>query len=60
MLKNLKSKMLTYLFQEWVNNETDVELLIETQQVINQRKEIITGPTQIIGFKTYTDVNKIK
>tara|TARA_R110002073_G_C9254686_1_gene562881 strand:+ start:612 stop:770 length:159 start_codon:yes stop_codon:yes gene_type:complete len=52
--------MLTYLFQEWVNNETDVELLIETQQVINQRKEIITGPTQVIGFKTYTDVNKIK
>ena len=56
MIKEIKSKILTYLFQEWVNNETNVELLIETQQVINQRKEIITGPTQVIGFKTYSNI----
>ncbi len=56
MIKAIKSKILTYLFQEWVNNETDVEILISTQQVINQKREEITGPTQVIGFKNYSNI----
>ena len=56
MIKAIKSKILTYLFQEWVNNETDVEVLISTQQVINQKREEITGPTPVMGFKTYSNI----
>ena len=56
MIKAIKSKILTYLFQEWVNNETDVEVLISTQQVINQKREEIAGPTPVMGFKTYSNI----
>ena len=56
MIKAIKSKILTYLFQEWVNNETDVEVLISTQQVINQKREEIAGPIPVMGFKTYSNI----
>lgn len=43
MIKKLKSNILTYLFKDWVSNETDVETLQITKVMINQREETLTG-----------------
>lgn len=51
MFKKVKSKLLTYLFKDWVNNEKDVETLMLTQEMINIQKNKITGHTPIIGFR---------
>ena len=32
MFKKVKSKMLTYLFKDWVKNETDVETLLQPKR----------------------------
>ena len=58
MFKKAKSKLLTYLFTDWVNNEKDVETLMLTKQLIDIRKNEITGHTPIIGFRTHSDVTK--
>lgn len=58
MFKKAKSKLLTYLFTDWVNNEEDVETLLLTKQMIDIRKNKITGHTPIIGFRTHSDVTK--
>lgn len=57
MFKKVKSKMLTYLFTDWVKNETDVETLLLTKQMIEDRKNNVTGYKPIIGFRTHTKVN---
>jgi hypothetical protein len=53
MFKKAKSKLLTYLFTDWVNTEKDVETLMLTKQLIDIRKNEITGHTPIIGFRTH-------
>lgn len=57
MFKKLKSKLLTYLFTDWVNNEKDVETLLLTKQMIENRKNVVTGYKPIIGFRTHTNVD---
>ena len=57
MFKKVKSKMLTYLFTDWVKNEEDVETLLLTKQLIENRKNTIVGHTPIIGFRTNHKVN---
>jgi hypothetical protein len=56
MFKKVKSKMLTYLFTDWVKNEEDVETLLLTKQMIENRKNTIVGHTPIIGFRTNSKV----
>ena len=56
MFKKAKSKLLTYLFTDWVNNEKDVETLMLTKQLIDIRKDKLTGHTPIIGFRTHSNV----
>ena len=37
MIKAIKSKMLTYLFKDWVMNETDLETLQVSKEFIKKR-----------------------
>jgi len=53
MFKKAKSKLLTYLFTDWVNTEKDVETLMLTKQLIDIRKNELVGHTPIIGFRTH-------
>ena len=55
MFKKVKSKMLTYLFTDWVKNEEDVETLLLTKQMIENRKNAIVGHTPVIGFITQSN-----
>jgi len=57
MFKKVKSKMLTYLFTDWVKNETDVETLLLTKQMIEDRKNNVTGYKPVIGFRTHTKMD---
>jgi hypothetical protein len=57
MFKKVKSKMLTYLFTDWVKNEKDVETLLLTKQMIENRKNVVTGYKPIIGFRTHSNVD---
>jgi len=47
--------MLTYLFTDWVKNEEDVETLLLTKQMIENRKNAIVGHTPVIGFRTQSN-----
>lgn len=56
MIKKLKSNLLTYLFKDWVSNETDEETLQITKQMIEQRQGKVvgignTGRTVVNGFR---------
>ena len=57
MIDKIKSKLLTKLFIEWVNDEFDVELLEESKVMIQNRQEHINflsakaNPPTTIGFK---------
>lgn len=51
MYGKIKSNLLTYLFKDWVKNEEDVETLLLTKQMIENRKNTLVGHTPIIGFK---------
>lgn len=59
MLGKLKSKLLTYLFNDWLNQEMDVETLHLTKRLITKRESEIegvhnpTGRTIVTGFKRY-------
>jgi hypothetical protein len=53
MIKAIKSKMLTYLFKDWVNNETDLETLKVSKQFIKKREIEITGHIPILGFRSH-------
>jgi len=53
MIKSIKSKLLTYLFKDWVNNETDLETLKVSKQFIKKREIEITGHIPILGFRSH-------
>jgi len=60
MLNIIKSKLLTYLFKDWVKNETDVELLSMTQKMLKDREIEVTGIKPIMGFRSHlADDNQI-
>jgi len=52
-MKAIKSKMLTYLFKDWVKNETDLETLKISKQFIKKREIEITGHVPILGFRSH-------
>jgi hypothetical protein len=56
-MKKIKAKLLTYLFTDWVKTETDVEALIMTRNMIEQRKNKITGHTPVLGFRMHGTTN---
>ena len=58
MIKKLKSKLLTYLFKDWVMNETDLETLQVSKQFIRKREIEITGHVPVIGFRSHVNNNK--
>ena len=51
-MKTIKSKKLTYLFKDWVKNETDLETLKISKQFIKKREIEITGHIPILGFRS--------
>lgn len=53
MIKSIKSKLLTYLFADWVKNETDLETLKVSKQFIKKREIEITGHIPIMGFRSH-------
>lgn len=54
--KKIKSKILTYLFTDWVKTETDVEILSITKEMIEDRKNQVTGHRPVIGFRTSNNI----
>ena len=58
-MKKLKAKLLTYLFTDWVKTEKDVETLILTRDMIENRKNELVGHTPILGFRMHQS-NEIK
>jgi len=57
MLKKIKSKLLTYLFTDWVKTEKDIDLLLMTKKMIDDRKNEVVGHTPIIGFRCHSSNN---
>jgi len=53
MIKAIKSKLLTYLFKDWVMNETDLETLKVSKNFIRKREIEITGHVPVIGFRSH-------
>jgi hypothetical protein len=53
MIKAIKSKLLTYLFTDWVKTETDLETLKLTQNFIRKREIEITGHVPVLGFRSH-------
>ena len=53
MIKSIKSKLLTYLFKDWVMNETDLETLQVSKQFITKREQAITGHKPVLGFRAH-------
>jgi hypothetical protein len=53
MIKAIKSKVLTYLFKDWVLNETDLETLKVSKQFIKKREIEIIGHVPIMGFRSH-------
>jgi hypothetical protein len=53
MIKKVKSKLLTYLFKDWVMNETDLETLKVSKNFIRKREIEITGHIPVIGFRSH-------
>ena len=57
MLDKLKSKLLTKLFVDWVNDEFDVELLEASKLMIQNRQDQVNflvakaNPPEKIGFR---------
>jgi len=45
--------MLTYLFKDWVMNETDLETLKVSKQFIKKREVEITGHVPVLGFRSH-------
>ena len=52
MIQKLKSKLLTYLFNDWVRTETDLETLRLTNTLIKEREIVVSGIKPIIGFRS--------
>lgn len=53
MIKTIKSKLLTYLFKDWVKNETDLETLKVSKDFIRKREIEITGHIPVLGFRAH-------
>ena len=53
MIKKIKSKLLTYLFTDWVKTETDLETIQLTTQMLKNREIEITGHKPVLGFRTH-------
>ena len=51
MLKKVKSQLLTKWFVEWVSNESDIETLEFTRQMIESRQNEIEPQIRVIGFQ---------
>ena len=57
MIDKIKSKLLTKLFIDWVNQEFDVELLEASKVMIQQRQDAVNtlsakaDPPTPIGFR---------
>tara|TARA_B110000977_G_scaffold186314_1_gene252100 strand:+ start:345 stop:521 length:177 start_codon:yes stop_codon:yes gene_type:complete len=45
MFGKLKSNLLTYLFKDWVKNETDVDTLNITKSMIRRRVNVLVEDT---------------
>ena len=58
MIKKIKSKLLTYLFTDWVKTETDLETLKVTQNFIRKREIEITGHVPVLGFRSHYKNNE--
>ena len=64
MIKKIKSKLLTYLFKDWVENEFDVETLEVTKAMITQKevklKYIIdkVNHKPVLGFHAHLQKNQ--
>ena len=56
MIKAIKSKLLTYLFKDWVMKETDLETLEISKNFIRKREIEIKGHVPIVGFKSYENI----
>ena len=57
MIKKIKSKLLTYLFTDWVKTETD----LETLKLTTQNREIeVTGIKPVLGFRSHVTNTEIK
>ena len=57
MIKKIKANILTYLFQDWLDNDADIEGLQATRNIINQREDALSkvgnsGRVIIKGFRT--------
>jgi|TARA_R100000030_G_C3151228_1_gene98298 hypothetical protein len=57
MIKKIKANILTYLFQDWLDNDADIEGLQATRNIINNREDALSkvgnsGRVIIKGFKT--------
>ena len=57
MIKKIKANILTYLFQDWLDNDADVEGLQATRNIINKREDALTkegnsGRVIVTGFRT--------
>ena len=57
MIKKIKANILTYLFQDWLDNDADIEGLQATRNIINKREDALTkegnsGRVIIKGFRT--------
>ena len=46
--------MLTYLFTDWVKTEKDIDILLMTKKMIDDRKNEVVGHTPIIGFRCHS------
>ena len=58
MVQKLKSKLLTYLFNDWVRTETDLETLRLTNTLIKQREIVVSGIKPVIGFRSQLSENQ--
>ena len=57
MFKQVKSRLLTKWFVEWVHNENDIETLEFTCQLIESRQDQIEPQTRVIGFQIPNNTN---
>ena len=59
MIDKIKSKLLMYLFNDWLKSEKDVETLQLTKKLITIKESALTGEessegkTVIVGFRNY-------
>ena len=60
MIKKIKSKLLTYLFTDWVKSETDVELLVLTSKMLKDREIEVTGIKPVLGFRSHVTNTEIQ